>query len=135
MGLEVRWIFLDISKAFDKVDGLIFTLRQNGICGKMINILEDFVSDRKQRFVLIGQSLSWVDIRAGVPRGSTLGPLLFLINFNYLSNDIKSKYELFVDETSLFPVVINLDLEKTSEWTFQYGKSSLTQLPPNRFKK
>ena len=51
MELEVRGIFLNISKAFDKVwhDGLIFKLRQNGICGEMINILEDFLSDRKQR--------------------------------------------------------------------------------------
>ena len=50
MGLEVRGIFLDISKAFDKVwhDGLISKLRQNGICSEMINILEDFLSDRKQ---------------------------------------------------------------------------------------
>ena len=51
MGLKVCGIFLNISKAFDKVwhDGLIFKLRQNGICGEMINILEDFLSDRKQR--------------------------------------------------------------------------------------
>ena len=49
MGLEVRGIFLYISKALGKVwyDGLIFRLRQNGICGEMINILEDFLSDRK----------------------------------------------------------------------------------------
>ena len=49
MGLEVRGIFLNISKAFDKVwhDGPIFKLRQNGICGETINILEDFQSDRK----------------------------------------------------------------------------------------
>ena len=49
MELEVRGIFLNISKAFDKVwhDGPIFKLRQNGICGETINILEDFQSDRK----------------------------------------------------------------------------------------
>ena len=53
MGLEVRGIFFDISKAFDKVwhDGLIFKLCQNGICGEMINILEEFLSDSKQRVV------------------------------------------------------------------------------------
>ena len=57
MGLEVRGIFLDISKAFDKVwhDELVFKLRQNGICGEMINILEDLLSNRKQRVVLNGQ--------------------------------------------------------------------------------
>ena len=53
MGLEVRGIFVDISKAVDKVwhDGLIFKLRQNGICGEMINILEELLSDSKQRVV------------------------------------------------------------------------------------
>ena len=71
MGLDVRWIFLDISKAFDKVwhDGLIFKLHQNGICSEMIYILEDFLSDKKQRVVLNGQCSSWSDIHAGVPQG------------------------------------------------------------------
>ena len=55
-GLEVRGIFLDISKAFDKVwhDGLIFKLRQNGISGDIINILQEFLRNRKQRVVLNG---------------------------------------------------------------------------------
>ena len=60
MRLEVRGIFLDISKAFDKEwhDGLIFKPHQNGISGEMINILEDFLSDRKQRVVLNSQCSS-----------------------------------------------------------------------------
>ena len=95
--LEVCGIFLDISKAFDKVwhDGLIFKLRQNGMCGEMINILQDFLNDRKERVVLM----------TGVPQGSILGPLLLLIYINHLTNDIKSKYKLFADDTSLFSVV------------------------------
>ena len=55
-GLEVRGIFLDISKAFDKVwhGGLVFNLRQNGINGDIINILQEFLRNRKQRVVLNG---------------------------------------------------------------------------------
>ena len=126
MALEVLGIFLDISKAFDKVwhGGLIFKLRQNGICSEMINILEDFLSDRNQRIVLNGQRSCWADIRAGVPQGFILEPLLFLVYINDLSNDIKSKCKLFADDTSLFSVVhdidtsandLNHDLEKISE--------------------
>ena len=67
MELEVCGIFLDISKAFDKVwhDELISKLLQNGICGETINILEKFLSDKKQRIVLNGQYLSWADFSAG----------------------------------------------------------------------
>ena len=106
MRLEVRGIFLDISEAFGKVwhDGVIFKLHQNGICGEMINILEDLPSARKPRVVLNGQCSSWADIRASVPQGSLLGALLFLIYINDLSNDIKNKCKLFADDTSLFSV-------------------------------
>ena len=131
MGLEVRGIFLDISKAFDKVwhDELVFKLRQNGICGEMINILEDFLSNRKQRVVLNGQCSSWADIHAGVAQGSIFELLLFFIYINDLLNDIKSKCKLFADDTSLFSVVqdidtsendLNHDIEKLGEWTFQW---------------
>ena len=129
MGLEVHRIFLDISKAFDKVwhDELIFKLPQNGFYGD-VNILVGFLSDRKQRVLLNHHCSSWADIRAGVPQGSILGALLFLIYINDLSNDIKSKCKLFADDTSLFFVVhdvdtsaddLNHDLEKISEWSFQ----------------
>ena len=131
MGIEVRGIFLDISKAFGKVwhEGLILKLHKNGICGEMINILEDFLNGRNQRAVLNSQGSSWAVIRAGVEQGSILGPLLFLIYINDLSNDIKSKCKLFADDTSLFSVVHDIDpssnyrnhdLVKISEWAFQW---------------
>ena len=69
MGRKVCGIVFGISKAFDKVlhDGLIFSLRQNGICSEMINILQDFLSGRKQNVVLNGRCPYLVDTRAGVP--------------------------------------------------------------------
>ena len=79
--LEVRGVFLDISKAFDKVwrKGLIYKLKQNGISGNILNTIIDFLSFRKQRVVLNGQVSQWTSIEAGVPQGSIIGPLLFLI--------------------------------------------------------
>ena len=60
-GYEVRGVFLDISKAFDKVwhEGLIFKLKQNGISRKLLNLIKDFLKNRKQRVVLNGQFSSW----------------------------------------------------------------------------
>ena len=66
MGSKARGIFLDTSKVFDKVwhDGLIFRQRQSGTCCEMINIFEDFLSDRKQRVVLNDQCSPWAVICA-----------------------------------------------------------------------
>ena len=70
-GFEVRGVFLDISKAFDKVwhKGIIFKLKQNGISGKLLSVLSDFLKDRKQRVILNGQVSSWTDVNAGIPQG------------------------------------------------------------------
>ena len=68
-GLEVRGVFLDISEAFDKVwqNGVIFKLEQNGISGDLLNILIDFLSNRKKRVVVNGQFSAWASVNAGGP--------------------------------------------------------------------
>ena len=71
---------VDISKAFNKIwhKELIYKLQQNGISGELLNILIDYLNSKKQKVVLNGQSSNWVDIKAGVPQSSIMGPLLFL---------------------------------------------------------
>ena len=90
-------------------EGLIFKLKKKGNSGKLLNLIKDFLKNRKQRVALNGQFSSWADVNAGFPQGSILGPLLFLIYINDLSNDLSSRAKLFADDTSLFSVVFNVD--------------------------
>ena len=89
---EVRAVFLDISKAFDKVwhDGLIFKLEQNGNSGNILKLFQNHLINRKQRVVLNGSYSDFSSVESGVPHGSVLGPLLFLIYINDLERNIKS---------------------------------------------
>ena len=127
-GFEVRGVFLDKSKAIDKVwyEGFLLKLNQNGISGNLLKLLRDFLS---YRIVLNGQHSSWDNVNAGVPQGSILGPLLFLIYINDLSNNLSSNCKLFADDTSLFSVVNNIhtsattlseDLKAITKWAFQW---------------
>ena len=125
-----RGVFLDISKASDQLwhEGLIFKLKQNGISGDLLNFLCDFLRNRKLRVLLNGQVSDWSDVTAGVPQGSILGPLLFLIYINNLSEGLSSNVKLFADDTSLFFVIhdsntsaleLNSDFSKINRWAFQ----------------
>ena len=139
-GKEVRAIFCDISKAFDRVwhKGLLFKLKSAGVSGSLLTWFSDYLNDRKQRVVLPGASSSWTSVKAGVPQGSILGPLLFLLYINDIVEDINSSIRLFADDTSLYIIVddpiqaaeqLNLDLAKIHHWadkwlvTFNPGKS------------
>ena len=118
---EVRGVFLDISKAFDKVwhEDLIFKL----------NLLCVFLKNTKQRVLLNGKVPDWSDVKAGVPQDSILGPLLFLICINDLSERLPSNAKLFADDTFLFSVIhdsndsaleLNRELAKIHRKAFEW---------------
>ena len=119
-----------MSKAFDKVwhEGLTFKLRQIGVTGKLVSLL----NSREQRVVLNGESSDWGQIISGVPQGSVLGPLLFLVYINDLEEGMKSSIKCFADDTSLFSIVrdplisaeeLNHDLKLINKWEFQLKMS------------
>ena len=78
-GLELGEIFLDLSKAFDKVwhEGFLLKLSLNGISGNLLTLWHNFLYCHKQRVVLNGQNSSWKNVNEEVPQGSILGLLLF----------------------------------------------------------
>ena len=96
-------VLCDISKTFDRVwhRGLIAKLRHNGIR----KWFESYLSQRFQRMVIPGGTSEWVEIKAGVPQGSILGTLLFILYITDIVNDIHCGIRLFADDTSLYIVV------------------------------
>ena len=126
-GKEVRAIFCDISKAFDRVwhKGLLYKLERSGISSSLLLWFENYLSNRTQCVVLSGSSSSTVPIMAGVPQGSILGPLLFIVYINDIVSEIGSAIRLFADDTTLYVIVddpqhaafrLNSDLKKINEW-------------------
>ena len=127
----MRGVFLDISKAFDKVwhDGLLFKLQRYGISGPLLTLLRNYLCGRLQRVTLNGAASSWKPVLAGVPQGSILGPLLFLVYVNDLVLDLRSDGRLFADDLSLFSTVIDAersyedlshDLALIEQWAHQW---------------
>lgn len=109
--------------------GLLFKLRQNGINGALHNWIKNYLSARCQK-VFVGPAFSDTkSIQAGVPQGSVLGPLLFVIYVNDIADNLISITRLFADDSSLAqssPNIqliehnLNHDLNKLTEWSKQW---------------
>ena len=129
-GKDTCLVFLDVSKAFDKVwhKGLLFKLRQLGIVGTLYDWIDHYLTGRSQKVVINGISSSLRNLQTGVPQGSILGPLLFLIYINDIINDLQCNVNLFADDTSIQKCldshddfkVINDDLLKLSIYGTQW---------------
>ena len=122
-GEDVDILYLDFQKAFDQVPHkrLLHKLKMYGITGKTLEVISDFLSGRTFH-VRVGDAASeFFRVLSGVPQGSVLGPLLFLIYINDIPNGIKSFLLLFADDLKLIvnanlPNITQSDLDILSDW-------------------
>ena len=128
-------IYLDFQKAFDKVPHQrLSKLKSHGMGNSLINWIEQWLTDRRQRVVVDGEVSSWK--LSGVPQGSVLGPILFLVYINDLEEGVTGKILKFADDTNLFRKVKEIgdkqnlqdDIDKLDKWSekwqilFNFGK-------------
>ena len=103
-GKQTDLILLDFSKGFHKVNHskLLWKLHQYGITGKVLNSIRAFLGNRSQTVVLDGEKSGSIPVTSGVPQGSVLGPILFLIYIKDLPDELASKVRLFADDTAVY---------------------------------
>ena len=125
-GKQTDLVLLDFSKAFDKVNHskLLWKLHQYGIRGHALAWIRAFLGNRSQTVVLEGEESGSVPVTSGVPQGSVLGPILFLVYINDLPDELSSQVRLFADDTAVYLTiggaedgkVLQTDLDRLSVW-------------------
>src|SRR5664279_4105275 len=126
-GYRTDIAIFDFSKAFDSVPHrrLLSKIESYGIQGNTLNWIESFLSNRSQRVVINGSQSSWLPVTSGVPQGTVLGPLLFLLYINDIASDIKSEIRLFADDCILYRKIMSDhdtaqlqdDIDRLHSWT------------------
>ena len=136
-GEQVDIVYLYFEKAFDKVphhahDLLIEKLQSFGIYGNLLKWLNSYLTSRQQRVVLEGESSSWLEVISGVPQGSILGPLLFILYINDMSLKLRhSTIALFADDSKCCRRITKVqncqelhdDINHLFKWSVQWGMS------------
>ena len=134
-GDPIDALYLDFRKAFDNVPHqcLLIKLRACRVTGCAFEWIRAFLTDRQQQVVVGGCGSPWSTVTSGVPQGSVLGPLLFLIFINDMPMEVSSSIKIFADDTKVYrPVArdrdheeLQKDVDAMTEW------SDTWQLPFN----
>jgi len=147
-GLNVDTIYLDFSKAFDKVDHNIVMdkLEILGISGKVHKWIQSFLTERYQRVIVNGFLSEPMHMKSGVPQGSVIGPLLFLVLISDIDQNLTSHTSSFADDTRILRAILNYldcnalqsDLDSVLQWsidnnmTFNNSKFELIRYGTNQ---
>ena len=145
-GSPVDVIYLDFQKAFDRVphQRLILKLKSHGMGNSIINWIEQWLNDRRQRVVVNGEVSSWKSVLSGVPQGSLLGPILYLVYINDCEEGVTGKILKFADDNKLFTKTkaigdkknLQDDTDKLVNWSekwhvlFNFGKCKYLHTGP-----
>ncbi len=130
---QIDIIILDFSKAFDTVphDKLLYKLRHYGIKGNIHNWIAAFLKQREQRVVVDGKNSKWIHVDSGVPQGTVLGPLLFLLFINDIPKCVSKEttMRLFADDCIVYRTIktmqdqidLQKDLDALKQWADTWG--------------
>ena len=123
-------IYLDFSKAFDSVphQRLIYKFQQLGISGNLLQWIKAFLIRRRQHVILRNGASSWRDVISGVPQGTILGPMFFLLFVNDMPDVVSSTAKMFADDTKLYRNIYSAndckdlqeDLNALSAWSHHW---------------
>ena len=145
---QVDVIYKNYAKTFDRVahECLLKKMEGYGITGSVLGWTRDFLNNRRQKVAVNGQESDWADVLSGVPQGSVLGPLLFVIYINDLPDQIHTVVKMFADDTKIFAdtsvegmqELLQEDIKRLDDWaktwqlTFNTSKCKVMHLGKNR---
>ena len=102
-----------MSKAFDSVphECLLLKLNRYGTDGPLLQWFKHFLTNRMQRVVIRGKCWDWTSLKSGVPQGTILGPILFIIYINDISTDLTSTVKIYADDTKIYQTISSPDVD------------------------